>query len=114
MNFPNIPFSKIKGVRVSRQGFRMYTDKVAERLDNRGKPYFWMGGSYAGFKPIEGSDCEVLDKGYISLTPCRLDITQFEFMATLNQWELDPILDRFNKRKSSKSKSKSAKSSRRK
>ncbi len=90
VNFPNWPFSKIRGACVARQGFRDYTDKVTEKHDNRGKPYFWLGGTYAGFRPIEGSDCEVLDKGYISITPCRLDITQFEYMGSLSQWDLWP------------------------
>lgn len=89
VNFPNLPARKIKGVRVSRQGFRIYTDVVAEKRDNRGKPYYWLGGKYAGFRPIEGSDCEVLDEGYISITPCRIDVTQYEFMETLSRWHLE-------------------------
>ena len=88
VNFPNRTFDKIKGVKISKQGFRMYTDSVKEKHDNRGRPYFWMGGTYAGFKPIAGSDCEVLDKGYISITPCRLDITQYEYMDALERWDL--------------------------
>ncbi len=90
VNFPRMPISKAKGVVVSRQGFRIYTDKVLEKRDSRNKAYYWLGGTYAGFKPIAGSDCEVLDQGYISITPCRLDITQYEFMDTLARWELDP------------------------
>jgi 5'-nucleotidase len=88
VNFPDLPFSKVKGVKVSRQGFRMYTDLVTEKTDNRGKPYYWLGGKYAGYKPIEGSDCEVLDEGYISITPCRIDVTQYEFMEDLSNWGL--------------------------
>lgn len=90
VNFPNLPFNKIKGTVVAKQGFRIYTDSVKEKRDNRKKPYFWLGGTYAGFKPIAGSDCEVLDKGFISVTPCRLDITQYDFMETLARWDLNP------------------------
>jgi 5'-nucleotidase len=88
VNFPNVPLSQVKGVRVSRQGFRIYTDVVTEKKDNRGKPYYWLGGKYAGFRPIEGSDCEVLDEKYISVTPCRIDVTQYDFMETLSRWNL--------------------------
>ena len=88
VNFPNLPFKKIKGTVVSRQGFRMYTDSVSVKYDSRGKGYYWLGGKYAGFKPIPGSDCEVLDKGYISVTPCRLDITQYDFLESLGEWNL--------------------------
>jgi len=90
VNFPNVSRSKVKGVRVARQGFRIYTDKVAARLDNRGKKYFWLGGDYAGFKQIEGSDCEVLDQNYISITPFRIDLTQYDYLETLSGWVPDP------------------------
>lgn len=106
VNFPNVPFSKIRGACVARQGFRIYTDKIIEKQDTRGKPYFWLGGMYAGFKAIEGSDCEVLDKNYISITPCRLDITQFEFMADLAQWGLDPVKAKASKAKPKKKRAK--------
>ncbi|MEO5666919.1 MAG: 5'/3'-nucleotidase SurE [Bdellovibrionota bacterium] len=90
VNFPNVTKNKVKGVRVARQGFRIYTDKVASRLDNRGKKYFWLGGQYAGFKQIEGSDCEVLDQGYISITPFRIDLTQYDYLQKLSSWIPDP------------------------
>lgn len=90
INFPNVSSSKVKGVRVARQGFRIYTDKVEPRKDSRGKNYFWLGGKYAGFKQIEGSDCEVLDQNYISITPFRIDLTQYDYMETLAEWIPDP------------------------
>jgi len=90
VNFPNLARSKVKGVRVTRQGFRIYTDKVEPRKDTRGKNYFWLGGKYAGFKQIAGSDCEVLDQDYISVTPFRVDLTQYDFMETLSNWVPDP------------------------
>ncbi len=100
INFPNVPKAKIKGVRVSRQGFRIYTDKIEEKRDSRGKPYYWLGGLYAGFRPIEGSDCEVLDKHYISITPCKIDVTQYEFMEDLSRWDLEgPLATRSRSRR---------------
>lgn len=90
INFPNVSSSRVKGVRVARQGFRIYTDKVEARKDSRGKNYFWLGGKYAGFKQIEGSDCEVLDQNYISITPFRIDLTQYDYMETLAEWIPDP------------------------
>ncbi len=90
INFPNVTAGKVKGVRVARQGFRIYTDKVEARIDSRGKNYFWLGGKYAGFKQIEGSDCEVLDQNYISITPFRIDLTQYDYMETLASWVPDP------------------------
>ncbi len=90
VNFPNIPKEKVKGVRVTRQGFRMYTDRVVPRKDNRGKNYFWLGGKYAGYKTqIEGSDCEYVDNSYISITPCRIDLTQYDYVEAMARWAPD-------------------------
>ena len=92
INFPNVPAGKVKGVRVARQGFRIYTDKVEARHDFRGKKYFWLGGKYAGFKQIEGSDCEVLDQNFISITPFRIDLTQYDYNALgYKSVEVDPL-----------------------
>ncbi len=90
VNYPNLPKNKIKGARASTQGSRYYSNKAARRLDPRGKAYFWLGGQYTGFKAIEGSDCMLIDQGYISITPCRLDVTQYESLETLSRWKLLP------------------------
>jgi len=90
VNYPNLPLSKVKGARVGRQGFRYYENDAAQRVDPRGRDYYWLGGKYAGFKNIEGSDCVLVDQGYISLTPCRLDVTDYETMEQVSQWALFP------------------------
>jgi 5'-nucleotidase len=90
VNYPNLPLKRIRGAKMARQGFRYYSNKAARRKDPRGKEYFWLGGQYVGFKAIDGSDCVLVDKGFISITPCRLDVTQYESMETLAQWKLFP------------------------
>jgi 5'-nucleotidase len=90
VNYPNLPKRKVKGAVVARQGFRYYSNKAAQRIDPRGKPYYWLGGQYVGFKAIEGSDCVLVDEGYISVTPCRLDVTQYESLDALASWKLYP------------------------
>lgn len=88
VNFPNRPPDKVKGVRVAKQGFRMYSDRITARQDFRGNDYYWLGGRYIGFKKIKGSDCEVVDNGYISVTPLKIDVTHYEYMNELSQWRL--------------------------
>ena len=96
VNFPNLPRDKVKGVRIAKQGFRMYSDHITSRKDFRGNDYYWLGGRYIGFKKIKGSDCEVVDKGYISVTPLKIDVTHYEYMNELSEWGL------FNTNKMSK------------
>ena len=56
-------------------GRRLYEDDVAERLDPRGRPYYWVGGGPTGHDDVEGSDCVAIARGWNSITPMHLDLT---------------------------------------
>lgn len=75
LNVPDLPMSRIKGLQITRQGFRYYSGSIVKRVDHRGKNYYWVGGQYQGFKNDEGTDCHAVDKGYASVTPIQLDST---------------------------------------
>lgn len=104
VNFPNLPLSKMKGVKIARQGFRIYSGGVVERLDHRKKSYYWLGGEYMGFEPIESSDCVAVDQGYISITPLRIDVTQYDFLEELEHWQLPELIKQKTKEKNKKRK----------
>jgi len=75
VNVPNLPFTKIKGMRPATQGYRIYGSHIAKRVDARGRDYFWIGGKYEGYRPIPESDCWWVDQGYVAVTPLELDTT---------------------------------------
>jgi 5'-nucleotidase len=62
-------------------GRRFYEDDVAERRDPRGRPYYWVGGGPAGHDNVEGSDCVAVARGWNSLTPMHLDLTDHRRVA---------------------------------
>ena len=55
LNVPDLPLKSLKGIRVVKQGFRIYGDHIVKRQDHRGKIYYWLGGQYQGYKLIEKS-----------------------------------------------------------
>jgi len=81
LNVPDLPFRELKGIRLARQGFRFYTGNVLRRKDHRGKDYFWVGGSYEGYHEDEGTDCDWVGRGFASLTPLKLDSTDFNWLT---------------------------------
>lgn len=89
VNVPNLPITEIKGVRMTTQGRRYYSDQIDKRQDPRGYSYYWNSGRYQGFEKQEGSDCSVTDQDFISVTPLRLDTTHYELMEELKKWEMD-------------------------
>jgi len=86
VNFPSCQWKQIKGVQLAKQGFRIYADKVEEKKDTRGKPYFWLGGEYLGYKNIKESDCLYLDKKFITITPCKVDVTDYQQYDAIKEW----------------------------
>lgn len=88
VNVPNLPMSEIKGVKISKQGLRYYTDEITDRIDPRNRHYYWLGGEYKGFENISGSDCVHVDQGYISIVPLKIDSTDYELLEELKKWEI--------------------------
>jgi 5'-nucleotidase len=84
----NVPFLKnVRGLRVTRQGLRVYRDLLVVREDPRGQPYYWIGGEAPTGKPEEGDDFSALQDGYVSITPMHLDLTAHRFLAELHTWD---------------------------
>jgi 5'-nucleotidase len=69
-------------------GRRLYADDVAERADPRGRPYYWVGGGPAGHADVEGSDCVAVARGWNSITPMHLDLTDRKRVAA-PPWQLE-------------------------
>ncbi|MEA2008737.1 MAG: 5'/3'-nucleotidase SurE, partial [Chloroflexota bacterium] len=44
LNVPGLPEDEIAGLQITRQGTRLYQDKLVSREDPRGRPYYWIGG----------------------------------------------------------------------
>jgi 5'-nucleotidase len=88
LNVPDLPMAAVRGIRLSRQGFRFYSGGILRRKDHRGKDYYWVGGKYKGFKRDPDTDCTVVEKGYASLTPLKLDSTDLQLLASLSEIEL--------------------------
>ncbi len=89
VNIPYLDEEKIRGIQVTRQGLRVYHDKVDRRLDPRNKPYYWIIGAAPTSVPELGSDVGALADGYVSVTPVQLDLTNYQAIPTLNAWEWD-------------------------
>lgn len=87
INVPNVTdIRKIKGVRITRKGRRIYREQVVRRKDPRGKWYYWIGGDNTGNQvPVEGSDILAIKEGYISITPVHVDLTNYKAMGVLQE-----------------------------
>ncbi len=69
-------------------GRRLYADDIAERQDPRGRPYYWVGGGPTGHDDVEGTDCVAVARGWNSITPMHLDLTDRSRLAK-PPWQLE-------------------------
>jgi 5'-nucleotidase len=85
----NVPRVAPKGVRVTRQGKRLYPGGVVERADPKGRTYYWIGGAPAEWQEDPESDFAALAEGWISLTPLHLDLTHHRVLDEVRRWNLE-------------------------
>jgi 5'-nucleotidase len=79
----NFPVAAPAGVLITKLGRRIYTEGVIERMDPRGRAYYWIGGGAPSWHPGEGTDFEAIQAGFISITPLHLDLTHHDSIPRL-------------------------------
>ncbi len=82
VNFPACAPAKVKGIRVAPQGQRFTTVALTKRMDPKHRPYFWIGGERDN-AAAKDTDIDLLEKGYITITPLKLDLTDWESFKKL-------------------------------
>lgn len=82
----NIPVGEIKGAMVTRQGIKNARPVITEHIDPRGKPYFWIGEEYFNSNAVSGTDYNAIERGYISVTPLRSDMTDHQALEAIDSW----------------------------
>jgi 5'-nucleotidase len=87
INIPNLPFSEIQGARITRLGKRIYKQMTVERVDPRGKKYYWIGGGEPDWEREEGTDFDAIDRNMVSITPLHLDLTDYSSFEKLRPLE---------------------------
>ncbi len=74
----------IREIRLTRQGIRIYNDKLA----GNGSVYRIVGPAPGGMTDEEGTDLWAVHHGYASVTPIHLDLTAHRFLADLAAWDI--------------------------
>ncbi len=88
INVPYVAEKDIKGIKFTKQGKKTYNDAIVEKVDPRGKKYYWVGGSKIDVKHEEDTDLMAVCENYISITPLHLDLTNYSSFKELLKWDL--------------------------
>ena len=72
----NIPAVRPLGIKWTRLGKRIYRQTVVEKLDPKGRKYYWIAGT-PEWEQETGTDYAALNAGYVAVTPLHLDLTDY-------------------------------------
>ena len=79
----NVPGGPPRGIRLTRLGHRVYSEKIVEQTDPRGRTHYWIGAGEPEWEALQGTDMGAVHEGYVSITPLHLDLTDHRALTEL-------------------------------
>jgi len=86
VNIPKLPKELIKGIKVVKQANAFWEDRFEKRLDQFGKPYYWLSGDFKDQDQSSDTDVYALKEGFASIVPTHFDLTAYKAIEVLNEW----------------------------
>jgi 5'-nucleotidase len=87
VNFPKLSEEPLKGIKICRQANAKWQEKFDYRKDPYGRGYLWMAGDFVNFDhDKEDTDEWALSQNYISVVPCKYDLTSYEALESISSW----------------------------
>ncbi len=92
VNIPDMPYSELKGMQITRLGHRHKAEPVIKSTDPRGKPIYWVGPAGKEADAGKGTDFYALRHQMVSITPLQADLTHYKMLEPLAQWLGDDLI----------------------
>ncbi|MBX3709789.1 MAG: 5'/3'-nucleotidase SurE [Gammaproteobacteria bacterium] len=86
VNVPDVPFSELHGIQVTRLGTRHIAEPTIKGMDPRGRKIYWVGQPGPEQDAGPGTDFYAVNSGYVSITPLHLDLTHYKVLDELSSW----------------------------
>jgi 5'-nucleotidase len=81
----NVPPPPIKGIKLTKLGKRKYQPDIIEKVNPRGEKYYWIGNGNPLCLGDENTDIRAVENGFISITPLKLDLTDYQALKYLKK-----------------------------
>ena len=83
VNVPKLSFKDLKGIKVCAQAHAYWEDKFDSRMDQFGRPYYWLTGNFSDRDQRVDTDLYYLKRGYATIVPTHFDLTNFTVLNDL-------------------------------
>jgi 5'-nucleotidase len=88
INIPDLPLKQLRGVKVCKQYIRQMGEPLEKRKDPRDRVYYWYGQNSQIQEEDSNLDAVALKQNYISITPVKCDMTDYQLVDDLSSWHL--------------------------
>ena len=86
INVPDVPLSKIKGIKVTRLGHRHKAEMMKKMQDPWQRDIYWYGRLGAELDGGRGTDFHAVANNYVSVTPLTVDMTAHNSINSMAKW----------------------------
>ncbi len=86
VNIPAISEDRILGVRMTKQAASRFIEEFVPEAEKGGKKIYTLAGEIEIHDPDGTSDEEAVAEGHISITPLKLDLTEYRAMPIFEKW----------------------------
>lgn len=83
VNVPNIPYTELQGIQITRLGNRSPAAEIIKQQDPRGSTIYWIGANGEPIDRNEGTDFYAIDHNFVSVTPIQADMTAHQTILNL-------------------------------
>jgi len=86
INVPDVPYSEIKGLEITRLGKRHGAQPAIKRAGKDGKDLYWVGAVGEPKDGGPGTDFFAVMNNYVSITPIQSDLTNYKKIDSIKKW----------------------------
>jgi 5'-nucleotidase len=86
VNVPPLPVEKIKGMKLTKQAVSRFIEEFIPEKEHEDKKVFTLAGEIEVLDADGTSDEEAISEGYISVTPLKLDLTDYQAFPFFKDW----------------------------
>lgn len=86
INVPSLPMQEIRGVRITKQAASRFIEEFVPEEQHDGKKVYTLAGEIELMDPDGTSDEEAIVNGFISITPLKLDVTDYPSIPVFEKW----------------------------
>lgn len=86
VNVPPVPQNEIKGIKITKQAESHFIEEFIREQSHGTTKVYTLAGEIEIYDPDGTSDEEAVNDNYISVTPLKLDMTDYEAMQLMEEW----------------------------